>query len=144
MVRTSGLVLHLVPYIHFTILCLKLNSLIVVGEDNLISLHKTSLSKPFDKYSSATGLTIINSFSKYHNCVVINKIKKGHILSYHGQKREKKLKKIYFWYFKVPVSTRTQTENFQYMGFLNLKKKKICGSLTLKIICKHFCRFGIL
>ena len=54
--------------------------------------------------------------------------KDGHIFSCHVLKRPKVWKKINFWYSKVQVAKRTETENLQFLGFFC--DKQVCGSLS--------------
>ena len=43
--------------------------------------------------------------------------KERNMLSNHVPERRKVLKKVYFWFSKVHVSKRTQTENFNFLDF---------------------------
>ena len=65
--------------------------------------------------------------------------KEGHILSYHGPKRPKALKKINFFIFQGS-SFKTNLDNF--FLFLNIfLDEQLCGSLTAKTVSKYYCRF---
>ena len=71
----------------------------------------------------------------------LSKVRMNTIFHIMSQKRAKVEKKIDFWYSKVHISKRTQTENLQLLGFsetnksVRAKPPKKCGSI--------FCRFWI-